>query len=559
MSSEPGASPVTRTDLPIAEDGGIHPGLAMTAMDRAKTDVADSSDGFVAAPNKPSHVETDVWIGRVLANVYKVEAKIGEGGMGAVYRATHVHIGKQVAVKVLTDLIAKKGDAVERLKQEAIAASSIDHDNIVDVISFDRFEDGSVFIVMEFLRGESLAERLDRLREANQRMPLAEVITIALQVCDALGAAHERNIVHRDLKPENIFLQKKGEKERVKVLDFGISKIKTAEAEQVRMTRTGQLVGTPLYMSPEQARGETDIDRRVDLYALGVMLFEMLTGAPPFDGRNYFELLWKHGNEPAPSLQSRCPDAGYSTALDAALQRVLAKDKNVRFGTMREFADALSGVAPEASLSGITIPPEARLSAPSNPGASARASFGHGATIQVPTPAPGTLSAIPAPPAKSMWPMALGALALVLLGGGAYFATQAPDPVTPAVTPEATPEATPVATPTPVPSQVDPIPEAVQTPTPVPPSAPSQVTLSIGSTPTGAQVFQGDTPVCSTPCLEDFEDGAELVLTFRHAGYQDAVEHVHVSEGAAVSPRLRARRQVPESEQGSAVGIKTTL
>ena len=368
-----------------------------------------------------------------------------------------------------------------------------------------------------------------------------------------------RHIVHRDLKPENIFLQKKGEKERVKVLDFGISKIKTAEAEQVRMTRTGQLVGTPLYMSPEQARGETDIDRRVDLYALGVMLFEMLTGAPPFDGRNYFELLWKHGNEPAPSLQSRCPDAGYSTALDAALQRVLAKDKNVRFGTMREFADALSGIAPEASLSGITIPPEARLSAPSNPGASARASFGHGATIQVPTPAPGTLSAIPAPPAKSMWPLALGALALVLLGGGAYFATQAPDPVTPAVTLEATPEATPVPTPTPVPSQVDPIPEQVQTPTPLPPSAPAQVTLSIGSTPTGAQVFQGDTPVCSTPCLEDFEDGAELVLTFRHVGYQDAVEHVHVSEGAAVSPRLRARRQVPESEQGSAVGIKTTL
>ncbi len=130
--------------------------------------------------------------------------------MGAVYRATHVHIGKQVAVKVLTDLIARKGDSVERLKQEAIAASSIDHDNIVDVISFDRFEDGSVFIVMEFLRGESLAERLDRLREGQQRMPLREVIGIALQICDALGAAHERNIVHRDLKPENIFLAHEG-------------------------------------------------------------------------------------------------------------------------------------------------------------------------------------------------------------------------------------------------------------------------------------------------------------------------------------------------------------
>ena len=537
MDSEAGARPVTRTDLPLAEEGGIHPGFATTALD-PEVDVSTTGEPRALAPLKPPAAAVDVWIGRVLANVYKVEAKIGEGGMGAVYRATHVHIGKQVAVKVLTELIAKKGDSVERLKQEAIAASSIDHDNIVDVISFDRFEDGSVFIVMEFLRGESLAERLDRLRDAKQRMPLAEVITIALQVCDALGAAHARNIVHRDLKPENIFLAKKGEKERVKVLDFGISKIKTADAEQVRVTRTGQLVGTPLYMSPEQARGETDIDRRVDLYALGVMLFEMLTGAPPFDGRNYFELLWKHGNEPAPSLQSRSPDAGYPLALDAALQCALAKDKNERFKTMQEFADALRNIAPDASLSGITIPPEARVSAPSS---------------SAPAAAPvRSETAIPAPATKPMWPMAAGALALLTLAGGIYWGTRAPE-MTPPNTQTEVPTAEIAVTPTTI---------EVAPPQPVvlAPPTPTRVTLSLGSTPPNAQVWQGETQLCTTPCLEDFTEGESLVLTFRHAGYQDAIEHVQATSGATISPRLRARRPASSDDhQGGSVAIKTTL
>ena len=547
MDSEAGAPPVTRTDLPIAEVGGIHPGFATTALD-PEVDVSTTGEGRATAPIKPSATPpTDVWIGRLLANVYKVEAKIGEGGMGAVYRATHVHIGKQVAVKVLTELIAKKGDSVERLKQEAIAASSIDHDNIVDVISFDRFEDGSVFIVMEFLRGESLAERLDRLREAKQRMPLDEVITIALQVCDALGAAHERNIVHRDLKPENIFLAKKGEKERVKVLDFGISKIKTADAEQVRMTRTGQLVGTPLYMSPEQARGETDIDRRVDLYALGVMLFEMLAGAPPFDGRNYFELLWKHGNEPAPSLQSRSPDAGYPLALDAALQCALAKDKNVRFATMQEFAEALRNIAPDASLSGVSIPPEARLSAPSNASPAPVKTSPASATPSV------SETTISLPVTRPMWPLGAGALALLTLAlGGIYWGTR-----TPGMTPITTLAVAPVAEVEVVPTPAEVVPEPVP---PVAPPTPALVTLSIGSTPPNAQVWQGETQLCTTPCLEDFTEGEALVLTFRHAGYQDAVERVQATPGATISPRLRARRQAgSDQNQGGSVAIKTTL
>jgi serine/threonine protein kinase len=264
-----GSEPVGRahpTRRPVSTLDGVHPGLAITAMGPDEEDV-------------PVVVEPDAWVGRVLSNVYRVEQKIGEGGMGAVYLARHIHLQKPYAIKVLTTTVANNGQAVERLKQEAIAASSIEHDNIVDVVNFDRADDGSVFIVMELLRGESLHARL-----ARGPMAPSEALPIAWQICAALGAAHARGIVHRDLKPENVFLAKRGDGERVKVLDFGISKVKSAEADGVRMTRTGQLVGTPLYMSPEQAKGEQDIDLRVDVYALGVMLYEMLVGAPPSTG-----------------------------------------------------------------------------------------------------------------------------------------------------------------------------------------------------------------------------------------------------------------------------------
>jgi len=286
--------------------------------------------------------EEDPWIGRTLSNVYEILEKIGEGGMGSVYLARHVHLKKDFAVKVLVDTIAKKGNAVERLKQEAMAAANIDHESIVDVVNFDRTEDGAVFIVMELLKGESLADAVGR-----GPIALHRALPITFQICRALHQAHERGIVHRDLKPENVFLTEKSGRTLAKILDFGISKVKSEDAEQVRMTKTGQLVGTPLYMSPEQARGETEIDRRVDIYAMGVMLFEMITGTPPFDGRNYFELLWKHGNEEPPSMRDKNPNVYFSDEVDAVVLRALAKDRDERFQTMEELEVALHEAAPE--------------------------------------------------------------------------------------------------------------------------------------------------------------------------------------------------------------------
>ncbi len=282
----------------------------------------------------------DHLLGRVLSGLYKVEERIGEGGMGTVYAARHIHLNKRFAVKVLSKKIAQHKQAVERLRQEAVAASSIDHDNIVDVVSFDTTEEGDVFIVMELLRGKSLADLLER-----GALPLPQVLLIVYQMCRALHAAHERGIVHRDLKPENVFIVRKGEADFVKVLDFGISKVKTAETEEVRMTKTGQLVGTPLYMSPEQAKGEQDVDRRADVYALGVILYEMLTGEPPFDGGNYFQLLWKHGNEPPAPLRERNPEI--PPALEAVTLKALAKEPADRFQTMAELEAALAAATPD--------------------------------------------------------------------------------------------------------------------------------------------------------------------------------------------------------------------
>ncbi|MFW6049527.1 MAG: serine/threonine-protein kinase [Myxococcota bacterium] len=301
------------------------------------------------APGGDEEGGPDRRLGRVLGGLYRLDARIGEGGMGAVYRATHVHLGKAFAVKVLSAEVRPSERAVERLRREAITASRIAHDHIVDVVSFDHADDGGVFIVMELVEGRDLADLL-----ATGRLPVERAVRIARQIAAALGAAHANGVVHRDLKPENVLVTEKHGDDFVKVLDFGISTVKTADAERVRVTRTGQLVGTPLYMSPEQARGDDDVDHRADVYALGCILYEMLTGHPPFEGTNYFQLLWKHGNRDPEPPSERCPAADIPPALEAVALRALAKDPADRFDSMEAF-DAALGEAVAAGTAGGTV------------------------------------------------------------------------------------------------------------------------------------------------------------------------------------------------------------
>src|SRR3954454_24937423 len=213
----------------------------------------------------------DPLVGAALAGRYLIVRRIGEGGMGAVYEAKHTVIGKRVAVKVLLEKFHSNRDLVARLLQEARLAISIGHENIVDVTDFGTTDDGRSFVVMEFLDGEPLAQLV--MREAP--LPVERSLRIARQVASALGAAHAKGIYHRDVKPENVYLVRRGEADYVKVVDFGVSKaVHTREEgpEWQRLTRTGMVLGTPLYTSPEQARGGEDIVHRADIWAVGVLL-----------------------------------------------------------------------------------------------------------------------------------------------------------------------------------------------------------------------------------------------------------------------------------------------
>lgn len=215
------------------------------ARPRASTEIGPGTDALAQTESGEDSVPPggadDPVVGRVLSGLYRIGERIGEGGMGAVYRAEHINLKKEFAIKVLVPDAASRETSLERLRQEAIAASSIDHRNIVRVVNLDETDDGMLFIVMELLKGQSLADRIEQ-----GVLNAEDAIEIALQVCSALQATHARGIVHRDLKPDNIFLTTAEGDTVVKVLDFGISKVKRDDTDNVRVTATGQLVGTPL-------------------------------------------------------------------------------------------------------------------------------------------------------------------------------------------------------------------------------------------------------------------------------------------------------------------------
>jgi serine/threonine-protein kinase len=273
-------------------------------------------------------------VGEIIEGKYRIVRLIGEGGMGAVYEAKHTVIGKRVAVKVLLEKFHTNTDLVARLLQEARLASSIGHENIVDVIDFGTTDDGRSFVVMEFLEGEPLAQLV--MREAP--LPVERSLRIARQVASALGAAHAKGIYHRDVKPENVYLVRRGDADFVKVVDFGISKaVKQGgedPAESYRLTHTGLLLGTPLYMSPEQARGEDDLDHRVDIWALGVMLYECLTGEVPFHANNYLGIISQVLTRVAPPPSQLRPELGIPQAVETVVMNAMEKDRQRRYQTM---------------------------------------------------------------------------------------------------------------------------------------------------------------------------------------------------------------------------------
>jgi serine/threonine-protein kinase len=297
-------------------------------------------------------------VGTTLSGRYQITRKIGQGGMGAVFEATHTLIGKRVAVKVLLDKYARREAIVKRLKQEAQLASAIGHEHIIDINDFGETDDGRTFVVMEFLEGESLADCLQR----EGMLPENRILRIAHQIASALGAAHAKGIVHRDVKPENVFLLRRKEQDFVKVVDFGISKSlrssDTGEEEQPRLTQTGMVLGTPLYMSPEQARGDENLDHRIDVYAVGVIMYELATGRVPFSGSNYLSVISQVLNDqPTPPRQLR-PEL--SDEFEAITLRALEKDKTRRYQTTDEMLVDLTALLEDPTRS----TERARITAP---------------------------------------------------------------------------------------------------------------------------------------------------------------------------------------------------
>jgi tRNA A-37 threonylcarbamoyl transferase component Bud32 len=280
-------------------------------------------------------------IGSVLGK-YRIEAELSRGGMGAVYRARHEIIDRTVALKVLRPELSEDPDLVTRFLNEAKAASAINHPSIIDVHDFGYTDDGQAYLVMELLDGESLAQRLARRR----RLPSAEAVTIARSIAGALSAAHAKGIVHRDLKPDNIFLISDPDLgERAKVLDFGVAKLLEA-AHQTQHTQTGALMGTPLYMAPEQARAASAIDERADLYSLGCILYELLVGEPPFKGVGAGEIITMQMFETPVPPSARVD--GIAPALEHAVLRLLEKEPADRFATAAETSAALAAAAASA-------------------------------------------------------------------------------------------------------------------------------------------------------------------------------------------------------------------
>lgn len=283
--------------------------------------------------------------GDVLAGKFEVERLLGEGGMGVVVSARHLELDQRVAVKFLLPEIAKRPDAAERFRREARAAVKIRSEHVARVLDVGG-SDGVPYMVMEYLEGHDLA---DELAERGP-LPVAEAVGFVLQACEAVAEAHAAGIVHRDLKPANLFLAHRADGSRlVKVLDFGISKsVSGASAADLSLTATSALIGSPLYMSPEQMHSAKNVDGRTDIWALGAILFQTLTNRPPYVATSIPELCNALLNEAPPPLSDFRDDI--PPELAAALSKALAKDKALRWQTVGELASALSAFAPEAKI-----------------------------------------------------------------------------------------------------------------------------------------------------------------------------------------------------------------
>ena len=297
------------------------------------------------APEAPNR-SAESRVGQVIADKYRILRLLGRGGMGEVYEARHVVVGRRFALKFLHEHLAAAGDSLSRFMREAQAAGALDSEHIAAVLDFDTAADGSPFLVMEYLAGENLAALLTR----EGPLPVGRALAILLQVCKGLDVAHRAGIVHRDLKPDNLFVtQQPSGSELIKILDFGIAKLVDSGSDGA-ITSSGAILGTPFYMAPEQARGEKSLDFRADIHALGVIAYELLSGKKPHPGEGYNAILAHILTQPVIPLATLSP--GLPPGLVAVIERALASEPARRQSSIAQLGDELLPFAGRAVPSG---------------------------------------------------------------------------------------------------------------------------------------------------------------------------------------------------------------
>ncbi len=348
---------------------------------------------------------TDPLVGRVLGGRYRLEGRLGQGGMGTVYKAHHTLMDKPVAVKVLRGDLAGDHEAVARFHREARSASRLDHEHVIRVTDFGVSDDGLLFLVMELLDGESLGALVGRGALEPRR-----AATLAQAIAQALAHAHEQGVVHRDLKPDNVFLARRGNRSVVKVLDFGLAKIGSELGAGPSITKAGVVFGTPEYMAPEQAEGLA-IDARSDLYSLGVILYQMLVGELPFRAPSFLALLSKHVEEVPEPPRVRAPERGIPEELEAVVLKLLEKSPAARYQSAAELVDALGPFA--------DAPPPSGMVSLETPVAAAGATPSSASVPPVEAASPSVMSGevVERPPRRFGRGIALGLGALALAGG----------------------------------------------------------------------------------------------------------------------------------------------